>query len=94
MQAAKVADAYALLMGSLGSRGIGSQYNVRSSSGEDFGGVGCKPTGFRPNGECFTYCKKPGHTIEKCRHPNCKVSQSSNPFVSPISNYRPTVSNQ
>ena len=46
MQAAKVADAYALLMGSLGSRGRGSQYPVRSSSGEGFGGVGGKPTRF------------------------------------------------
>ena len=49
MRSAKVADAYALLMGSLSSRGRGSQYNVRSSFGESFGGVGGKPTGYMTN---------------------------------------------
>ncbi|ORD93238.1 hypothetical protein ECANGB1_553 [Enterospora canceri] len=88
--AAKVADAYALLMESLGSRDRGSHY-VRSSSGESFGGVGGKPTGTSSANYAMycTYCKKPGHTIQKCRHPNCKGSQSPNPFVPFKSNYGP-----
>ena len=53
MQAAKVADAFALLMGSLGSRGRGSQYPVRSNPEEGFGGVGGRPTRFSPN---INYC--------------------------------------
>ena len=86
MAAAKVADAFSLLMESLGSRGRGSPSNVRSSSGEGFGGVGGKPTGFSPNthmSKWCAYCKKPGHTIQNCRHPKCKISQSPHPFTSP-----------
>ena len=53
MQAAKVANAFVLLMGSLGSWGRGSQYPVRSYPGEGFGGVGGRPTRFSPN---INYC--------------------------------------
>ena len=89
MQAAKVADAFALLMGFLGSRGHGSQYPVKSNSKEGFGGLGGRPTRFSPNIDYCSYCKKPGHTIQNCRHANCKSSQSQNPFLPPKSNFGP-----
>ena len=74
MHPAKVADAFALLMRSLGSPGRGSQYPVRSNPGEGFGGVGGRPTRFSPTINYYSYCKKPSHTIQNCRHPNCKSS--------------------
>ena len=89
MQVAKVADAFALLMRSLGSCDLGSQYPVRSNPGEGFGGVGGRPTRFFPNVTYCSYCKKPGHTIQNCRYPNCKFSQCQNPFVTPKSNFGP-----
>ena len=35
-----------------------------------------------------TYCKKPGHTINKCRNLNCKASQSSTLFIPPKQSLR------
>ena len=89
MQAAKVADAFALLMGSLGSRGCGSQNPVRSNPRKGFGGMGGRPIRFSPNINYCSYCKKPAHTIQNCRHPNCKFSHSQKPFVPPKSNFGP-----
>ena len=87
MSAAKVADAYALLMKSLGSRGRSSLSNVKSSFGVGQGSAGGKPTGFSPNvyphANWCSYCKKPGHTIHQCRHPHCKVAKSQHSFVAP-----------
>lgn len=70
-----------MLMESLNSRGRGFTQNVRFSSGESLGGLGGKPnkSTYNPsscsNVHC-SYCKKTGHTIKNCKHPNYQIKSN------------------
>ena len=76
--AAQAADSYSLLVRRLGkteSQGRGS----RSSSDNTHGtgsGISRGPHNQSNNNSSVlcTYCKKPGHTISQCKHPNRKFS--------------------
>ena len=76
--AAGVADSYSILVRSLGR--TESQARVIKSSSDytlgTGGGISRGPNNhsYNTSSKICTYCKKSGHTISQCKHPNCKSS--------------------
>lgn len=79
IKAAQLADSYALIHRKF-SRDKSKSYTVKTFSGvnpvtED--GNPERPALLnRSTSEYCTYCKKTGHNILKCKHPNCKTSSA------------------
>lgn len=76
IEAAGLADAHHLMMQSL--HGGESKKLVRTSSdGPNRQNDKQKYNSSQTTDSNFcTYCRKPGHTIKDCRHPNCKASKT------------------
>ena len=75
VKVAEMADAHALRLDSWNVRGGKRSDFVKSSSGDS----PSKPDGQKSDNAfskmLCSYCKKPGHSIATCKHPNCQFSK-------------------
>ncbi|XP_047479369.1 uncharacterized protein LOC125032316 [Penaeus chinensis] len=82
LKAAQIADSFALLKRSQLGKVDKVRFYVQSSSGENLGNGG-KAGKIAPLNFC-SYCKRAGHTIDKCKDPKCRKSGINvRPFISP-----------
>ncbi|XP_047478502.1 uncharacterized protein LOC125031660 [Penaeus chinensis] len=83
LKAAQIADSFALLKRSQLGKVDKVRFYVQSSSGENLGNGGGKAGKIAPLNFC-SYCKRAGHTIDKCKDPKCRKSGINvRPFISP-----------
>lgn len=84
LKAAQIADSFALLKRSQLGKVDKVNFYVQSSSGDNLGNSGGK-AGKNTLNFCL-YCKRAGHTIDKCKDPKCRkssinVRQFTNPSI-------------
>ncbi|XP_063585832.1 uncharacterized protein LOC134763205 [Penaeus indicus] len=83
LKAAQIADSFALLKRSQLGKVDKVRFYVQSSSGENLRTNGGKAGKITPLNFC-SYCKRAGHTIDKCKDPKCRKSGINvRPFINP-----------
>ena len=94
VKAARLADVYSLVHKSFSVEKKRTQYDVKTSLDHNLGTQNkqiSNPTTSQSSPLFCNFCKKEGHSIKQCKHPNCKYSQqsqsSSRQFTQPMSKY-------